>query len=136
MKLAINTEIYNDKRYGKPYIGIVNAADGKVARWGSWIGTPGNTGLLEIEVAPGDIIIRGQKDNRGNNGTPDYGVVQASGAVEYMGKAEAVKAAREAQKTAAGQALTDPTLSDLLEALGVTTTREALARIRTLTQQA
>lgn len=127
MKLSINTPSYNEKRYGKPYIGRVNPADGKVAAWGNWIGTPGNSGFLEIDASPGDVIIEGQKDNRGNNGTPNYGVVQADGSVDYIGKAEAIKAARAFAAPAP-----EPTLADILAALGATTTTEAMARIAAL----
>jgi hypothetical protein len=94
MKLSINTPSYNEKRYGKPYIGKINPADGKVTAWGTWIGTAGTPGFLEIEATPGEVIIEGQKDNRVNNATPNYGVVQADGTIEYMGKADAIKAAR------------------------------------------
>lgn len=129
MKLSIETGIYNERRYGKPYIGIVNPADGKVTSWGAWIGTPGCKGLLEIEAKPGSIIIRGQKDNRGNNGTPDYAIVQEDGTLEYMGKADAIKAAREFQSD---RAEPEPTLDDMLAALGVRTTREAMAYIASM----
>lgn len=94
MKLTIDTPIYNEKRYGKPYIGVLNPVDGRVTRWGTWIGTPGYRGMLEIEAAPGDAIVEGQKDNRGNNGTPKYGLVQADGSIEYMQKVDAIKKAR------------------------------------------
>jgi hypothetical protein len=94
MKLSIYTTSYNERRYGKPYVGKLNADDGKVDSWGTWIGTAGREGMLEIDVAPGDVIIEGQKDNRGNNGTPNYGVVLSDGTIEYMGKAEAIKVAR------------------------------------------
>ena len=133
MKLTINTPIYNERRYGRPYIGITNPADGKVTKWGAWIGTPGNQGILEIDVQPGEIIIKGQKDNRGNHGTPDYGVVQADGSIEYMGKAEAVKAARS---FATAQATPEPTLQDILAALGATTTADAMAKIAEISSKA
>lgn len=94
MQITIDTPIYNEKRYGKPYIGLVNPADGKVMVWGSWIGTPGNRGMLEIEANPGAVIIEGQKDHRGNNGTPNYGLVKADGSIEYMQKVDAIKKAR------------------------------------------
>lgn len=131
MNITIETPIYNEKRYGKPYIGKVNPADGKVSAWGTWIGTPGCRGILEIDAEPGDMIVEGQKDNRGNNGTPNYGIVQADGTIEYMGKAEAVKAAREhaAQRL---RPAAEPTLADILAALGVSTTTAALARIAEL----
>lgn len=95
MKITINTPAYNERRYGKPYIGIVNPVDGKVSAWGRWIGTAGEAGILEIEAQPGAVIVKGQKDNRGNNSTPNYAVITDDGDREYMSKAEAIKKARE-----------------------------------------
>ena len=94
MRLSIETGTYNERRYGKPYIGVVSAEDGRVIRWGAWIGTAGQAGMLEIDAQPGDVIVKGQRDNRGSNGTPEYAVVQDDGTLKYMSKAEAIKAAR------------------------------------------
>lgn len=94
MKLSIETAIYNERRYGKPYIGILSQVDGKVIRWGQWIGTPGEAGLLEIEVEPFDAVMHGQKDWRGNNSTPRYATVQEDGSLLYGSKVEAIKDAR------------------------------------------
>jgi hypothetical protein len=97
MKISIETGSYNERRYGKPYIAVLNSTDATVNRWGTWIGTPGSEGILEIEAAPGDVIMKGQKDNRGNNGTPDYAIIREDGSREYMSKAAAIKASREMQ---------------------------------------
>lgn len=97
MKLTIDTPVYNEKRYGKPYIGVLSTLDGRVVQWGTWVGTPGEEGFLELEVEAGCAIIHGQKDNRGNNSTTRYAVVQEDGTLEYMSKAAAVKAARAAE---------------------------------------
>ena len=99
MRISIETPLYNEKRYGKPYIGRLNPNDGRVAVWGTWIGSPGDEGLLEIEAPIGSAVISGQTDGRGNNGHPSYGVVQADGTIKYMTKAAAVKAARAALAT-------------------------------------
>lgn len=94
MKLSIETDSYNERRYGKPYIGVLNPTDGKIIRWGQWIGTPGEAGLLEIEVEPFDAVMHGQKDWRGNNSTPHYATVQEDGSLLYGSKVEVIKAAR------------------------------------------
>lgn len=104
MKLTIETDLYNERRYSKPYVGVVSSLDGNVVRWGTWIGTPGSVGMLEIEVEPGEIVMHGQKDNRGNNGAPRYAIVSDEGALEYMGKAAAVNKARAIEKARAAAA--------------------------------
>lgn len=134
MKLTINTPIYNERRYGRPYIGIANPTDGKVTKWGTWIGTPGEKGILEIDAQPGEVVIKGQKDNRGNSGAPNYGVVQADGSIEYMGKAEAVQASRAF--AAQHAAVHEPTLQDILAALSASTTAEAMTKIAELHRKA
>ena len=96
MKLSIETPAYNEKRYGKPYLGRLNPSDGTVSQWAEWIGAPGEEGFLELEVQVGDVVMKGQKDNRGSNSAPRYGVVQANGEIEYMSKAQAIKAGRAA----------------------------------------
>lgn len=106
MKLTIETDLYNERRYSKPYVGVVSSLDGNVVRWGTWIGTPGDAGILEIEVEPGEIVMHGQKDNRGNNGAPQYAIVSDDGALEYMGKAAAVTKARAIEKARAALAST------------------------------
>jgi hypothetical protein len=94
MKISIDTPSYNEKRYGRPYIAVIDFSnDPKGAPvWGSWIGTHGYTGILQIDAACGDVLMRGQKDNRGNNGTPTYGFVEADTTVTWgLDKAEAYK---------------------------------------------
>lgn len=99
MKITIETSSYNERRYSRPYIGLCHD-DGKVSSWGKWIGTHGERGLLEIDASPGDIVIVGQKDTRGNNGTPRYYVVTADGLGESMQKIDAVMTARKMRASA------------------------------------
>ena len=82
--------------------------------------------MLEVEAAVGDAVIKGQKDNRGNNGDPAYGIVRVDGSIERMSKVEAIQAARAPSSA-------EPTLADILAALGVATTTEALAKIQSIT---
>lgn len=134
MKLSIETGSYNARRYGKPYIGVVSAESGRVTRWGTWIGTPGQAGILEIEAVAGDVIVKGQRDNRGNNGTPDYAVVQDDGTLKYMSKAEAIKAARDLRQQAAGtdaRAGATSQADAILREAGLLTYSEALEALRT-----
>jgi hypothetical protein len=74
MKITIQTQFYNEKRYGKPYIAICDDS-AKVVSWGEWLGTAGNAGELSID-APKEvaILMRGQKDFRGNNSAPKFAV--------------------------------------------------------------
>lgn len=101
MRITIETESYNERRYGKPYIALIDFSDSRGApTWGDWIGQPGTSGLLELTCEPGDIVMRGQKDFRkSRNSAPDYYQVQASGSVPLllgMSKAEAYKTYRAA----------------------------------------
>ena len=92
----MDTRSYNPRRYGTPYIGVCDS-DGKVVRWGTWIGEKGEKGELTIrDLSYGDVIIEGQKDYRGGNGRPKYGVVNASfDVIHYDTKIDAIKAHRK-----------------------------------------
>ena len=95
MKLSINTDCYNEKRYGRPYIARLSNTDGKVIDWGTYLGGHGEEGMLEIEATPGDVIMWGQKDFRGNKGFPNYGVLDTDGQLITYSKANAIKRSRE-----------------------------------------
>ena len=76
MYIKIETENYNEKRYGKPYIALCDNESVKVIKWGDWFGTPGHQGDLTIEAEPGDIVMKGQKDYRNSkNSAPSYHIV-------------------------------------------------------------
>lgn len=66
MKIQINTRPYNTRRYSKPWIANVDfyKIDKGDFTFGSWIGDPGEEGLLVIEANERDIIATGQKDFR------------------------------------------------------------------------
>ena len=88
MKIEIHTIIYNEKRFGKPYIGIVDysrSATRPNVSWGDWIGSPGNAGTLAIDAPVGAILMIGQKDRRGGNSTPEYSLVLPNGELEPLG---------------------------------------------------
>jgi len=90
MEITIETDNYNQRRYGRPWIARVDfskSVKGDFA-WGDWTGDHynGGSGVLTITANPGDIIAQGQKDNRQpRNSAPDFNVVGASGSLEYLG---------------------------------------------------
>lgn len=89
MKIQIETSSYNARRYGKPWIARVTFDTPKGEfHFGEWVGQvnrgSGESGLLIIEAEPGDVISRGQKDFRGNNGNPEYYVVKEDGSLEPL----------------------------------------------------
>lgn len=83
MRVTIDTPAYNDRRYGRPWIGKVVAWDSTPdIEWGSWLGSPGSAGKLEIEANPGDILRHGQKDNRNPRHTEnEWSIVQPDGSI-------------------------------------------------------
>ena len=97
IKFSKETSTYNEKRYGKPYIALCDEKANAV-RWGEWIGNHGFAGILEITAPVGSILMKGQKDYRGNNSVPSYGILKEDGSVEWTSKAEAVKAYRANQQ--------------------------------------
>ncbi len=93
-KLEIKTNSYNQRRYSKPWIAIVDFTydlKGEF-KWGTWVGdhNSGSDGLLIIDVDEGDIIARGQKDFRKpQNSAPDWYQVRNGELIKLAGKAEA-----------------------------------------------
>ena len=85
MKIIINTDSYNERRYGRPYIAIVDFKTNPKGdcTWGDWVGHPGQSGILVIDANPHDIIMKGQKDNRGRGSAPEYGMVEEDGTIEW-----------------------------------------------------
>lgn len=94
MKLQIETSVYNERRYGKPWIAIVDFSSNKKGdfNFGDWIGEQGFAGELELDINPGDIVARGQKDNRKPaNSTPKYFIVLENNELKDVSKIEAYK---------------------------------------------
>lgn len=97
MKIEINTNSYNQRRYSRPWIATVkfDAAGKAEFSWGNWIGDHenGSAGLLTIDAEEGDIIARGQKDFRQpKNSTPKYGQIVDGKIIWLASKAEAYTA--------------------------------------------
>jgi len=97
MEITIETSAYNQRRYSKPWIAIVNFNNSTKGyfSWGNWTGDHynGGEGVLSIAAKPGDIIAQGQKDFRKPaNSAPDFFVVTANGEREDIGdKGQAYK---------------------------------------------
>lgn len=104
MEIIIDTLSYNQKRYGKPWIARLDFSVKKEGEFifGRWLGSPGDPGELSLECAPGDVIARGQKDNRNPRySAPRFSYIDASGKrVLCDSKIEAVKAARAVKEAA------------------------------------
>lgn len=86
MKITKNTEIYNDRRWGKPWIARVtfDTMGNAEMAWGNWVGTPGEAGMLIVEALPGQIVACGQKDHRGNKTETSYYSVAADGSLSAL----------------------------------------------------
>ena len=89
MEITIETGCYNEKRYGRPWIAKVNFSTPKGEfDFGNWTGDHynGGPGILSIKAMPGDIIAKGQKDNRQpRNSTPGFFIVTADGKLNSLG---------------------------------------------------
>lgn len=98
MNIEIKTSIYNQRRYSKPWIAVVDFTKTPKGefRWGDWVGNhiTGSAGLLVIEANDGDIVAEGQKDFRQpRNSAPTYYQVRDGQLVKLSGKAEAYQLA-------------------------------------------
>ena len=91
MKIKIETSPYNERRYGKPWIAKVDFTTSKGEfQWGEWVGQAGCSGILLLDAHPGDVVARGQRDNRKmSNSAPDFYVVEADMTLRGVSKAEA-----------------------------------------------
>ena len=93
MRISIDTSTYNERRYGKPWIALVSFASASKTNFdfGEWAGQEGYSGMLELECENGDIIARGQKDNRNpKNSVPEFYIVK-NGELEPISKVDAYR---------------------------------------------
>ena len=91
MRIVLREGGYNQRRYGRPWIGIVTAwpVGGRPEiRWGGYAGDDAG-GELEITGDAGQIVRWGQKDGRGNGGRNEWGIAQADGTVQSCTQPEA-----------------------------------------------
>jgi hypothetical protein len=119
MEVKIETGTYNPRRYGNPWIAKASfGPDGKPAyEFGSWIGRPGEAGVLRIEAEPGDVIARGQRD-RGGAGDTEYNVLQEDGTLgPALTRAEAWEHDTARQAKPSDSPLANYTTADLVAEL-------------------
>lgn len=119
MQLAMDTDIYNHRRYGRPWIATVDFGDPKGKfTFGAFVGTHGEAGTLVINARPGDIVAEGQKDHRARRPeSPRYYVVGSNGELERLeNKAAAFKLWGE-QTLQAGDRFSDVADEELIDVL-------------------
>ena len=90
MEVRIETDKYNERRYGRPWIAKVDFSKSKKGEfhWGDWVGDHrnGGEGVLVIEANPGDIVAQGQKDRyKPRNSAPDFYAVKVDGSLSPLG---------------------------------------------------
>jgi hypothetical protein len=89
--ISFDIDPYNSRRYSKPW-GATVTFDGARAKYnfsaGSYLGTD-KGGRLIISCNHGDIIARGQKDNRKYRPWNNWYVVQEDGSHRPVNQAEA-----------------------------------------------
>lgn len=94
IRVSIKYGLYNDRRYGKPWIARVTSwpVGGRPEiEWGSYLGDDSG-GECEIMASAGDIIRSGQKDHRKASGTAnDWYLAQADGSCRSIDQSEARK---------------------------------------------
>ena len=105
MKIERETSVYNERRYGKPWIAKVEFNDSKgTFIFGDWVGDArsGSEGILVLDnIEPGEIFARGQKDFRKpRNSSPDFYILRPDGTGELIAsKAAAYKHYRQLIET-------------------------------------
>lgn len=88
----IKTDEYNEKRYGKPWLATISswAGSNPELQFVPWRGDEGCEGFFEVELRPGQVLKRGQKDHRNPNGTAnDFFVITDAYKLVRVGKADA-----------------------------------------------
>ncbi len=89
-EIRIETNSYNQRRYGKPWIAKVDFSESRKGdfTWGDWTGDHynGGEGILTIYANIGDIIAEGQKDFRKpRNSAPEFSFVDTDGTLTFIG---------------------------------------------------
>jgi hypothetical protein len=94
MQIIRDTERYNARRYGLPWIAKITLKDGELKfHFGSWYGDPGERGMLSLHgIEPGDYYAVGQVDHRSANYAPEYYHLRKDGSGTSITKAEVYKA--------------------------------------------
>jgi hypothetical protein len=112
MKIVKETSSYNNRRYGRPWIAVVDFTHDPNGsfQWGTWIGQQGEDGELSIECEVGDVVAWGKKDFRKpRNSTPNWAVVESDGTLhECPAKIDAVRLSRMVKMPKAEEAVPLP----------------------------
>jgi hypothetical protein len=99
MRFAKSFRPYDGAQYARPWIAKVVAWQvGKRAElaWGTYLGDD-NGGEAEIEAAPGDVVLFGQKGRAGRAGFAVYGTLEADGSFKSCTEAAAARRFRESR---------------------------------------
>ncbi len=89
-KINVDTDSYNERRYGKPWIAIVTFDSPKGDySFGDWVGHPGEDGQLVLKAETNDVVVIGQKDNRGKSDFEFYYVDDKGKLQDLANKKEA-----------------------------------------------
>lgn len=95
IRVTIEWDQYNHRRYSKPWIAKIiawNGSEKPKLEWGQWLGTADEGGVLEIYASVGDIIRWGQKDYRKiHRSVNQYGIVREDGELEDVTPGNAKK---------------------------------------------
>ena len=76
------TSIYNERRYGKPWMAIVTTSLTRDFAFLDWDGRPGHAGEFTFEAKPGTLLAYGQKDIRkGRGGVDGYRICMPDGSL-------------------------------------------------------
>ena len=90
MEIIVETETYNARRYGKPWIACIDFSANPKGEyeWGMWTGDHynGSEGILTLTAEINDIVARGQKDYRNSKySAPKFFVVTSDGNLTKIG---------------------------------------------------
>lgn len=95
IRVTIEWDSYNFRRYSKPWISRVvawNGSEKPELEWGQFLGTAEDGGVTEVYARVGDIVRWGQKDYRKVYGSVNkYGIVREDGEVEDVTPGNAKK---------------------------------------------
>lgn len=103
-RVVFETDRYNDRRYGKPWGAKVTLAGSKLVYdfdAATVTASYGSGGVIEIPCQPGEVIARGQKDNRRPSSSENIIYkMREDGGLDTIDRVQALNHLREQLKTA------------------------------------
>ncbi|MFM9280904.1 hypothetical protein [Paenibacillus jiagnxiensis] len=119
MRVSIEVEPYNSRRYGKPWVAHVkfNGPKPEYDFAGSSFLGDHDGGKLYIECNVGDVIASGQKDFRGGKKENILYIVQEDGELQEVDKVAAFEHWEARQASPLKSPLDDISMDDLIEEL-------------------